>query len=454
MKNNQPFTMKRTSLATAVALCTLLGSTSSQALDFNGYFRSGIFTSTDGSQTSWVDHKLGRFGNETDGWYDLMLGQTIYQNDEGQSFSVHTTFDGNIDQGKSWNPVGREGNNSLQFLDMYADAKGFIAAAPEATLWVGRRSYDKREIQMLDFKPVAIVGTGAGVQGIDAGPGKLSLAWLREDAGASTKDIDGDSTYKDSAYQDVNKRGRDYNGNYLDVRYSKLPVFGDATLEVIADYLLVNGTNEEDDLHSGGSIDDAKNAFQPTLILTKPLGNGFNETTLQYADHVFANDMTKLGYNEPNFDADHDYSDAKAFRFINTGEAYLTDNIVMAHTLMYVHGKDTYSDVSETVQKWDKVDSYTALFRPAYIWNKNHKTAVELGWFRQKATVNGNDLVESGKKITLAHVLTMGPSLLSARPDFRFYTTYIKADNNKLDNVTFDGKDHQLSFGVQAEVWW
>ena len=442
MKNNQPFTMKRTSLAAAVALCTLLGSTSSQALDFNGYFRSGIFTSTDGSQTSWVDHKLGRFGNETDGWYDLMLGQTIYQNDEGQSFSVHTTLDGNIDQGKSWNPVDSSGPNSMQFLDMYADAKGFIAAAPEATLWAGRRSYDKREIQMLDFKPVAIAGTGVGLQGIDAGPGKLSLAWMREDAGATTRDVTGTSD------------AGDFNGNYIDVRYAKLPVFGDATLEVIADYLFVNKTDAQDDSASTGEIYNAKNAFQPTLILTKPLDNGFNETTLQYADHVFANDMTKLGYNEPSFDASHDYSDAKAYRVINTGEAYLTDNIVMAHTLMYVHGSDTYSDVSSSAQKWDKVDSYTALIRPAYIWNKNNKTAVELGWFRQKATVNGNDLVESGKKITLAHVLTMGPSLLSARPDFRFYTTYIKADNNELDNVTFDGKDHQLSFGVQAEVWW
>lgn len=436
MTKNATRNYQRTPLALAIALAATLGTSAAQAVDFHGYFRTGISSSTNGDQQAWLPGKLGRFGNETEGWYDIGLSQDVYKNEQGQVFGVYVMFDGDVALKRDWEPFdsGYKNGNVLQFSDMYATAKGFIPASPEATIWAGKRGYEKRETQMLDYKPIGVAGNGAGVQGIKVGPGELSVAVLRKDA--------------DAVATDAITTDELYNVNYFDVRYAKLPVFSDATLELIADYAMVNKTDSQEALEAAGTIYEAENAFIPTAILSKPLENGFNETTIQATTKTFANNLVKLGYNETSFGVDNDYSDAKTFRIINTGEAYLSDSIIMSHAVVYAHG----TDITPTTEK---VNAFTVVARPAYIWNQNNKTALELGWFKQTNTVSGTDLEESGKKITLAHVLTAGPSLLTMRPDFRFYTSYIKADKNEIDNWSFhDGKDHQLSFGVQAEAWW
>ncbi|EEZ5368805.1 carbohydrate porin, partial [Escherichia coli] len=46
-------------------------------------------------------------------------------------------------------------------------------------------------------------------------------------------------------------------------------------------------------------------------------------------------------------------------------------------------------------------------------------------------------------------------SMLTSRPEIRFYATYIKALENELDGFTFeDNKDDQFAVGAQAEIWW
>ncbi|MDV1102117.1 hypothetical protein, partial [Raoultella ornithinolytica] len=41
------------------------------------------------------------------------------------------------------------------------------------------------------------------------------------------------------------------------------------------------------------------------------------------------------------------------------------------------------------------------------------------------------------------------------RPEIRIYTTYLKALENEIDNHQFnDGKNYQVSFGVEGEVFW
>lgn len=426
----------RLAIAIVFGLTPTFISTAANAVDFTGYMRTGISSSTNGDQQAWLPGKLGRYGNETDGWFDLGLAQEVYKNDQGQSFGVKFQFDGDVALKKSWEPFDPNNTkgNVIQFSDMYTNAKGFISSSPEAIIWAGKRSYEKREIQMLDYKPIGVAGNGVGVQNLDAGPGQLSLAILRKDASAvstSTTSVD-----------------QLFNVNYFDVRYSKLPVFSNATVELIADYAMVNKTDAQESLENNGTIYKAENAFIPTVRLSKPIANGFNETTIQATTKTFANNLVKLGYNETSFGVDGDYSDAKAFRIINTGEAYLSDNVIMSHAVVFAKG----TDITPTTEN---VTAYTFVARPAYVWNTNNKTALEMAWFKQTNTVSGSDLEESGKKVTLAHVLTAGPSLLKMRPDIRFYTSYIKADKNQIDSWTFhDGKDHQLSFGVQAEAWW
>lgn len=81
------------------------------------------------------------------------------------------------------------------------------------------------------------------------------------------------------------------------------------------------------------------------------------------------------------------------------------------------------------------------------------QTALELGYFNQQNRVNDLKFDESGYKVTLAQVFKVDTSILNSRPEIRLYTTYLKALENEIDSTTFnDGKDYQISFGVQAEV--
>ena len=119
--------------------------------------------------------------------------------------------------------------NVLQFSDMYATAKGFIPSAPEATIWAGKRGYEKRETQMLDYKPIGWQVTV---------PVYRASKPVRENCLSRY--------YVKMPMQ--SQLAQPPSMNYLtltisDVRYAKLPIFSDATVELIADYAMVNKTD-------------------------------------------------------------------------------------------------------------------------------------------------------------------------------------------------------------------
>lgn len=457
MKKITNLSMKIKPLTLAIALATTLGAGAAQAVDFHGYVRSGIMESNGGGQDAYLASKLGRFGNETGGWWSMAFAQDLVKTDDGKSFGVWAQLEGDtpLEGDDDWSYGDNYGpNGHLGMSAYYITAKGYIAAAPEATVWIGKRAFETHEIQQLDWKAVKSSGNGVGIEGIDAGPGKLAFSIKRADTNSSswntttqtpTYDVSGNlSGYTESTTSNTTK----YNVNYFDARYAKLPFISDATVELIGQYAMVDKSNDQEALESAGTIAKAENSFVPTIIITKPVGKGYNETYFQYTTKRFANNFVKLGYNDTySTGFDQDYSDAKAFRFINTGETYLTDDIVMQHSVVYATG----SDITPTL---DKSNSFNVVARPAYIWNSNQKTALEMGWFKQTDTVSGVDKVEQGKKVTLAQVITAGPGIF-ARPELRFYTTYMKADKNEISGSTFNnGKDDQLSFGAQVEAWW
>ncbi|MEJ1657025.1 carbohydrate porin, partial [Escherichia coli] len=116
-------------------------------------------------------------------------------------------------------------------------------------------------------------------------------------------------------------------------------------------------------------------------------------------------------------------------------------------------GNDIYS--YETGAHSD-FESIRAVVRPAYIWDQYNQTGVELGYFtQQNKDANSNKFNESGYKTTLFHTFKVNTSMLTSRPEIRFYATYIKALENELDGFTFeDNKDDQFAVGAQAEIWW
>jgi maltoporin len=448
---------QRTPLAKSILLVALLGSSATYAVDFHGYVRSGINESVKGAQQPWVEDKLGRFGNETDGWWAMQFNQELPSGEKGKSFGAYTEITGDtpLTGNDDWNYGDTYGpNGHMGLTQYYITAKGYITSLPDTTLWVGKRSYDKREVPMLDYKPVTSAGNGFGLEGIDVGPGKLAIAYIRNDQNSSsyktyseTKTYDSSGAQTGSFFEEKSNNTK-YNVNNVDVQYTKIPLVSDATMDVIGQFSMVDKNDEQTSLEKSNAIQKAENAFIPTFVITKPLGQGYNQTTVQYAIKRFANNLVTLGYNDTyRTSFDNDYSKAKAFRVINEGEFFLTDNISIDHAVAYSTGNDITPELNS-------VNAFNAVVRPSYLWDKNNKTALELGWFKQKNNTTVGDKNEQGKKVTLAHVISAGPTIF-ARPEFRFYTTYMKADKNEIDGWTFNnGKNSQVNFGVQVEAWW
>lgn len=143
-----------------------------------------------------------------------------------------------------------------------------------------------------------------------------------------------------------------------------------------------------------------------------------------------------------------------AFRLLSQGEIYLHENVIMANALVYSWGQDIYS--YETGAHSD-FDSIRTVIRPAYIWDKFNQTGVELSWFTQKNTSKtGVSFRESGYKTTLYHALKVDTSILSSRPEIRFYGTYLNILDNEISGYKFSDDETKSQFiaGVQAEVWW
>ncbi|MGI9894322.1 carbohydrate porin [Vibrio natriegens] len=432
--------LKQNKLIKCISLALVLGSSSSYAVDFHGYVRGGVFTSTNGEMKSYRLNNLGRFGNEVDGYYDIALQHQIFSDDTERRFDIRVDAEGNMDMRNNWESVGVDSssddesfsstNNPMAITQYFLEGYGYIPSLPDASIWVGKRSYKSRELQMFDYKLIGVFGPGAGIDHVNVGPGNLSLAWIRNDSYADVKVSDSEAS------NTLN------NTNILDIRYANLPLFNDVKGEVLIDYALVNKNDAQKYNEDNGINYKSENSLQTSFIITAPLDNGFNETVIQYADHGFAPNMVNHGYY---LQANSDFSSAKGFRVANYGEEYLSDNIIANHAIAYA-----YADNLGDGLGYDKAQELSVAFRPEYIWNKYSKSAIEVSWFGREETSGSTTEEYQGHKVTLAQVLSVGESQF-LRPEIRIYSTYLKAN----DETPFaDNKDSQLSFGIQMEAWW
>lgn len=408
---------------------------------YSGYLRGGWATASQGSPKSFAIGSLGRFGNEHDGWFDLNIAQRVY-NKDGKTAHAVVQLDGNVSQSDS-NAFFGNGGSVLQFNNLYLTTKGFLPFLPESSLWVGRRTLPGYEIQMLDWKAYkSDAASGVGLENIPAGPGKLNIALLRKDVNVPRTDFSGST-------QQVNVNG-------VDIRWREVPLGAKTTLELNGKYNLANKNEVQSENEDSGSYFKVKNAGLASAIIKRKFDSGgYNDFVVQAANNSFASSFAQItgdvqfGYGNA-YQGEH--SNGTAFRLISQGEAFLRPNVIMAHTLVYGRGEDIYS--RDTGAHTD-FETFRAVVRPAYIWNQFNQTGVELGYFKQTNRVGNTDYRESGYKTTLYHALKVDTSILTSRPELRFYGTYLKVQDNGIDKFTFaNGKRNQFSVGAQAEVWW
>lgn len=417
---------------------------------YNGYFRGGWSTSRNGKPKNYAEGALGRFGNEYGGWYDLIFKQKVYDQDSRRVDAI-VMIDGNVATNKAAGLFNTQDDNIMQFSDIYLETTGFVPFFPEARLWVGKHSLPYNEIQMLDWKTQKTpAGGGIGIENLKVGVGALDLALVRADVNVRNgkKEVIG----TDSEGNELTRyKKEEVDLNEIEIRYHDIPLWQDALLGVNARYSAPNKSKIQDSV-------SVKNAWLASLVLRQnQFFGGFNQFTLQTATNSVASQFANINTNNPEFaaNADNDYigthTGGKAYRLVSEGEAYLSDDVIVAHALALTTGSDVYS--YDLNLPHTDFSSFKSAIRPAYIWDNYNQSGVEIGYFKQKNKSGNKTYREEGYKTTLYHSFKVGKSILSSRPDIRFYVSYIESLQNDISKFDFNGKDHQLSFGVQTEVW-
>src|SRR5439155_21588511 len=103
-------------------------------------------------------------------------------------------------------------HNRLRIEQLYVEGKGFDFA-PGATFWIGKERGRRGDVHIVDTFFTQMFGVGAGVKGIQAGPGMLGIAYYKTDG-------------------DGNNAGHRFNVEYYDLAVNpggKLSFVGTAT---------------------------------------------------------------------------------------------------------------------------------------------------------------------------------------------------------------------------------
>ena len=422
-------TLRKLPLAVAVAAGVM--SAQALAVDFHGYARSGIgWTGSGGEQQATGAQSKYRLGNECETYAELKLGQEVWKEGD-KSFYFDTNVAYSVSQQNDWE------STSPAFREANVQGKNLIEWLPGSTIWAGKRFYQRHDVHMIDFYYWDISGPGAGIENIDLGFGKLSLAATRssESGGSGTfadRDKFGNRVYDNIVPNDV-----------FDVRLAGLETNPGGTLELGVDY---GHTNIPDDysLQPGAS----KDGWMLTAEHTQSMLKGFNKFVLQYA----TDSMTSSGKGVPQGGSIN--NDGSMWRVLDHGAISLGDSWDLMYVGMY---QDIDRDNNNGTQWW------TVGVRPMYKWTPIMSTLMEIGYDNVKSQRTSDR--NSQYKVTLAQQWQAGDSIWS-RPAIRVFATYAKWDEkwgyndsgvayNDTSAKTFSrGDNDEWTFGAQMEIWW
>ena len=455
------YIMKAKWLPLSAAVALAFASVSASAVDFHGYMRAGLQTSTNGGEVYCLGngnlgHKVGRLGDECDTYAELTLNQEVY-NKAGSKFTVNTliaygTTEGYQDlQGNSCQGATSTGPWAGQRLSARELWAGYTSDLGY-TIWAGKRFYQRKDIHIMDFYYLNNSGYGAGIEGIDVGYGNVAFAVTKwaNDSGVTNAAGNLDETYRRNVYK-------------LDLRWNAIPVgFGtlDASviyaLPFISDQQKEAANNQRANTANSGALvtlDHAYNFNTDSLSL-------MNHFVVQYGTNGFASVGTYGNHTGDNYTPD---TNAQGLRLIDWGTLDV-GNFGLGYSLLWAHLNS--DDGHKNSQAWTVTRSgweYSIVLRPEYKWTDYTRTTLELGysamktssWVADPAKYDDPDVY----KVTLAQQFTPGKGFWS-RPAIRFYVSYIGGDQygNGLDPnyaaKNKDGDEYQVTFGSQVEAWW
>jgi len=375
--------------------------------NYNGYARMGYMMSGRGGAQSSSFQQDGawskyRLGNETDHFIENTLSKK-WTGDNG-AWAKATFLFAHQDNSNGGTWLNSEDSNFV-WRQAYAEAGG-MDFAPNLTFWAGRRYYNRRDIHITDFYWRDMSGVGAGVQGIDAGIGKLAVAFL----GASDGSNDVDLGAKSQQTLDFTLSGIEVPGGTLELDLA--PSWSKS----------VEGEDDQDGFILGG-VYDRTDFFG--------LKDGASTVALYYGSGLGGNLSTGATWAD---------EDRELTRFVAYGVANLTDNLDLMPVLTYqVVDDGTSADDTKWLSLGGRLVQYVT-----------NNFAMQYEYGMDKVTDNG-----------IMHKLTVAPTIkwnssFWARPELRFFGTYATWDKDEVSGRGgyANDEDSGFTYGVQTELWW
>jgi maltoporin len=373
------------------------------AFDFHGYIRSGVGSTDEGKgqQCFALTGALSKYrlGNECEQYLELSGQQSIAQLDDGSTLSINGMLQFYNQYGHSLKFDGEYGYTRLS--QIYLEWKD-IAALNGASLWGGRRYYNRNDSHMSDFYYWNESGTGIGIDQYKIGDYNLSYSWSKRDNQDQKKDID---------RHNLTLKG--------------IQLTSDNELQFGISYL------HDHDARDGWSL-TAQN-------IQSHVFNGKNHFIVQYGEGAGMG----LGYT-----GDTSLSRSNTATRVMDIVDWESPQYRMNGQAQVLYQKNNITDQPDS--KW-----FSAGVRTAYIISDHFKISGEIGYDQIK-----QDQQRNLSKFTLAPTWSLKGTGYYDRPEVRLYYTYAKWNKYEqalrdlnLDNA-FLGADHGSNFGVQVEHWW
>jgi maltoporin len=392
--------MKCVTMTPKILACAIAGATAAPVyaadFDFHGYYRTNVATSAQGGdqqcyKATGASAKY-RLGNECDNYYEAGMKGEVY-NKNGRSFRLETMLSGSD-----------ESDQGIGLIQAAVYGDNVIDALPGATLWAGKRYYQRQDVHINDYFYLNTSGNaGAGIENIAmGGDTKLSVAWTENDSGAEDNLV---------------------HNNNLDIRLAGIGIAG-GSLEVGALFGAPSLTEEQEDAEvadNNGSL----------FTLTYAFGgfeNGYNKLVVQLGNDGMAG---STGNNDNTMEG-------SMTRLINHGLFDLSDTSEAQYVLIH----ESVKDADDNEKTWT-----SAGIRPVFHWSEISSTAIEIGYDSVSDDTAAEDMDLT--KVTIAQQWSAGDTFWS-RPLIRAFVTHASGTEGQF----FGDDTSGMSMGVQAEVWW
>ncbi|MCG8425383.1 MAG: carbohydrate porin [Proteobacteria bacterium] len=418
-----------------------------KSFEFHGYLRAGFGVNGKGGrqvgfQAPGAIRKY-RLGNEADMYCTLaFVNNWLNPADDGFHVKTLVRFALETPQFFTFDAVGLEALE-IALREAYGQAGHVIKSAPEIKFWAGQRFYRRHDVHMIDWFFFDMSGYGGGVEDIDLGFGKLSVAYIG-------------TSLLPNGLNNSEEIGL-FAKNNLDIRLNVQALRGELVLWLNpsriqgGDVDIVNEMGETIGTSSFGSA----NGMAAGLVHTRPkFFGGYNKVSVQYGVSAGAN-LSASMFNFVSRDMGDSDLTVRNPNLSDSWQLRITENAVIQPAENFSIGGVIVAQITDNGLSSDsQLRWYSIGARPIWHATKYLALALEAG----VDYIDDQPNARSGylAKFTVAPQVVTGKRFF-ARPNIRTYFTAAKwSDDFKgiLGGDAHSDDTYGLAMGVQVENWW